>query len=154
MPANDAVSKEINPWLIAIAVMPSTFIEMLDTTVVNVTLPVPTKPIPDFFQRHSRGARWGIAALVAGHSAGIISSGEPRSSRGFPGCRALWLRLCWGPWPAPYAKSQERQSGHGTLKFGRRRSKLRLYRGRLINVQTLLATSPLWRISPWLLPDP
>ena len=29
----------INPWLIAIAVMISTFMEVLDTTVVNVSLP-------------------------------------------------------------------------------------------------------------------
>jgi DHA2 family multidrug resistance protein len=39
MPPNDPVSKEINPWLIAIAVMSSTFMEVLDTTVVNVSLP-------------------------------------------------------------------------------------------------------------------
>ena len=39
MPENAAVSKEINPWLIAIAVMSSTFMEVLDTTVVNVSLP-------------------------------------------------------------------------------------------------------------------
>src|SRR6476661_10491251 len=30
---------EINPWLIAIAVMSSTFMEVLDTSVVNVSLP-------------------------------------------------------------------------------------------------------------------
>jgi MFS transporter, DHA2 family, multidrug resistance protein len=30
---------EINPWLIAIAVMSSTFMEVLDTTIVNVSLP-------------------------------------------------------------------------------------------------------------------
>src|SRR5437870_7591159 len=30
---------EINPWLIAIAVMSSSFMEVLDTTVVNVSLP-------------------------------------------------------------------------------------------------------------------
>jgi MFS transporter, DHA2 family, multidrug resistance protein len=30
---------ELNPWLIAIAVMSSTFMEVLDTTVVNVSLP-------------------------------------------------------------------------------------------------------------------
>src|SRR3954469_4458751 len=29
----------INPWLVAIAVMVSTFMEVLDTTVVNVSLP-------------------------------------------------------------------------------------------------------------------
>ena len=33
------VHPEINPWLIAIAVMSSTFMEVLDTTVVNVSLP-------------------------------------------------------------------------------------------------------------------
>jgi MFS transporter, DHA2 family, multidrug resistance protein len=33
------VNGEINPWLVAIAVMSSTFMEVLDTTVVNVSLP-------------------------------------------------------------------------------------------------------------------
>ena len=33
------VQPQINPWLIAIAVMSSTFMEVLDTTVVNVSLP-------------------------------------------------------------------------------------------------------------------
>src|SRR5579864_583441 len=38
--ANAAGNPEhINPWLIAIAVMLSTFMEVLDTTVVNVSLP-------------------------------------------------------------------------------------------------------------------
>src|SRR5437879_9713810 len=32
-------SEHINPWIIAIAVMLSTFMEVLDTTVVNVSLP-------------------------------------------------------------------------------------------------------------------
>src|SRR5438034_10797603 len=30
---------EVNPWIIAVAVMLSTFMEVLDTTVVNVSLP-------------------------------------------------------------------------------------------------------------------
>src|SRR6059036_3710465 len=29
----------VNPWLVAVAVMASTFMEVLDTTVVNVSLP-------------------------------------------------------------------------------------------------------------------
>ncbi|MBV9182693.1 MAG: DHA2 family efflux MFS transporter permease subunit [Acidobacteria bacterium] len=36
---NPRPEREINPWLIAIAVMSSTFMEVLDTTVVNVSLP-------------------------------------------------------------------------------------------------------------------
>src|SRR2546425_5096957 len=32
-------SEHINPWIIAITVMLSTFLEVLDTTVVNVSLP-------------------------------------------------------------------------------------------------------------------
>src|SRR5262247_284583 len=36
--ANTPVS-QINPWLIAVAVMFGTFMEVLDTTVVNVSLP-------------------------------------------------------------------------------------------------------------------
>jgi DHA2 family multidrug resistance protein len=39
MAANEPAIKDINPWLIAIAVMSSTFMEVLDTTVVNVSLP-------------------------------------------------------------------------------------------------------------------
>src|SRR3954463_13687517 len=31
--------KNINPWLIAVSVMLATFMEVLDTTVVNVSLP-------------------------------------------------------------------------------------------------------------------
>ena len=30
---------QVNPWLVAIAVMFGTFMEVLDTTVVNVSLP-------------------------------------------------------------------------------------------------------------------
>src|ERR671933_145618 len=30
---------QVNPWLVAVAVMSSTFMEVLDTTVVNVALP-------------------------------------------------------------------------------------------------------------------
>src|SRR5260221_4773011 len=32
-------SKTVNPWLIAVSVMFATFMEVLDTTVVNVSLP-------------------------------------------------------------------------------------------------------------------
>jgi MFS transporter, DHA2 family, multidrug resistance protein len=39
MPSENPTVPEINPWLIAIAVMSSTFMEVLDTTVVNVSLP-------------------------------------------------------------------------------------------------------------------
>ena len=39
MASTQAANPEINPWLIAIAVMSSTFMEVLDTTVVNVSLP-------------------------------------------------------------------------------------------------------------------
>jgi hypothetical protein len=31
--------RQINPWLIAVSVMFATFMEVLDTTVVNVSLP-------------------------------------------------------------------------------------------------------------------
>ncbi len=37
--ANQPAAGEINPWIIAISVMLSTFMEVLDTTVVNVSLP-------------------------------------------------------------------------------------------------------------------
>jgi hypothetical protein len=38
MPFTNNEHREINPWLIAIAVMSSTFMEVLDTTVVNVSV--------------------------------------------------------------------------------------------------------------------
>src|SRR6476659_3312270 len=38
-PGNADRQLTINPWLVAIAVMASTFMEVLDTTVVNVSLP-------------------------------------------------------------------------------------------------------------------
>jgi len=38
IPLNSAPRAAINPWLIAVAVMSSTFMEVLDTTVVNVSL--------------------------------------------------------------------------------------------------------------------
>src|SRR5437868_3361928 len=34
-----AEHKHVNPWIVAIAVMCATFMEVLDTTVVNVSLP-------------------------------------------------------------------------------------------------------------------
>ena len=39
LPLAAAPSREINPWIIAVAVMSATFMEVLDTTVVNVSLP-------------------------------------------------------------------------------------------------------------------
>jgi MFS transporter, DHA2 family, multidrug resistance protein len=38
-PSTTTPSQNVNPWIIAIAVMLSTFMEVLDTTVVNVSLP-------------------------------------------------------------------------------------------------------------------
>src|SRR5881275_2583462 len=37
--AQTAAHPEVNPWIVASAVMTSTFMEVLDTTVVNVSLP-------------------------------------------------------------------------------------------------------------------
>src|SRR6266576_2838543 len=39
MPADRVSHREVNPWIIAIAVMCATIMEILDTTVVNVSLP-------------------------------------------------------------------------------------------------------------------
>jgi MFS transporter, DHA2 family, multidrug resistance protein len=39
MPENRSNPPEINPWIVAVAVMLGTFMEVLDTTVVNVSLP-------------------------------------------------------------------------------------------------------------------
>ncbi len=39
MPENQSNTPEINPWIVAVAVMLGTFMEVLDTTVVNVALP-------------------------------------------------------------------------------------------------------------------
>ena len=39
MPVEAAVEPQVNPWIIAVSVMLATFMEVLDTTVVNVSLP-------------------------------------------------------------------------------------------------------------------
>src|SRR5512141_788519 len=39
MPENNSNTPEINPWIVAVSVMLGTFMEVLDTTVVNVALP-------------------------------------------------------------------------------------------------------------------
>src|SRR5512135_3461278 len=39
MPEEPPAAPAVNPWIVAIAVMFSTFMEVLDTTVVNVSLP-------------------------------------------------------------------------------------------------------------------
>lgn len=39
MPSETAVTPQVNPWIVAISVMLATFMEVLDTTVVNVSLP-------------------------------------------------------------------------------------------------------------------
>src|SRR5437870_1878982 len=39
MPSSPPLQPQVNPWIVAIAVMLATFIEVLDTTVVNVSLP-------------------------------------------------------------------------------------------------------------------
>src|SRR5438128_12376455 len=39
MPSSSSSAPAVNPWLIAFAVMLATFMEVLDTTVVNVSLP-------------------------------------------------------------------------------------------------------------------
>ncbi len=39
LPASAARGREVSPWIVAIAVMSATFMEVLDTTVVNVSLP-------------------------------------------------------------------------------------------------------------------
>ena len=35
----DHAPRHVNPWIVAVAVMFATFMEVLDTTVVNVSLP-------------------------------------------------------------------------------------------------------------------
>jgi DHA2 family multidrug resistance protein len=37
--SQQSTQPHVNPWIVAIAVMSATFLEVLDTTVVNVSLP-------------------------------------------------------------------------------------------------------------------
>src|SRR3974390_1150462 len=39
MPSGAQEQPQVNPWIVAVAVMCATFMEVLDTTVVNVSLP-------------------------------------------------------------------------------------------------------------------
>ena len=58
------VRPDINPWLIAIAVMSSTFMEVLDTTVVNVSLP----HIAGSFSSTNEEATWTLTSYLVANA--------------------------------------------------------------------------------------
>jgi len=54
--------KPVNPWLVAIAVMFATFMEVLDTTVVNVSLPhIASSMTATTEDREGLRLRWWVA---------------------------------------------------------------------------------------------
>src|SRR5947208_10468324 len=62
---------DINPWLIAVAVMSSTFMEVLDTTVVNVSLP----HIAGNLSASTDEATWTLTSYLVANAI-ILSGGE------------------------------------------------------------------------------
>src|SRR5215212_10167929 len=63
-----ATPPHVNPWLTAIAVMFGTFMVVLDTTVVNVLLPLSQAVLLEAFEPQDRGKAmgfWGLGVVAA-----------------------------------------------------------------------------------------
>jgi DHA2 family multidrug resistance protein len=58
------VSKAVNPWIVAVAVMFATFMEVLDTTVVNVSLP----HIASSMSATTEEATWGLTSYLVANA--------------------------------------------------------------------------------------
>jgi DHA2 family multidrug resistance protein len=58
------LSKIVNPWIVAIAVMFATFMEVLDTTVVNVSLP----HIASSMSATTEEATWGLTSYLVANA--------------------------------------------------------------------------------------
>src|SRR3954464_5995456 len=56
--------RHVNPWLIAVSVMFSTFMEVLDTTVVNVSLP----PIAGSLSASIDEATWALTSYLVANA--------------------------------------------------------------------------------------
>src|SRR3954465_474244 len=54
----------VNPWLVAVAVMSSTFMEVLDTTVVNVAVP----PIAGSMSASTDEATWSLTSYLVANA--------------------------------------------------------------------------------------
>src|ERR1022692_4758702 len=63
--------RDINPWLIAIAVMSSTFMEILDTTIVNVALP----HIAGSLSASNDEATWALTSYLVANAIVLTISG-------------------------------------------------------------------------------
>src|ERR1700737_1665321 len=63
-PEQQPALPQVNPWLVAIAVMSSTFMEVLDTTVVNVSLP----HIAGSLSVTPEEATWGLTAYLVANA--------------------------------------------------------------------------------------
>ena len=68
--------KHVNPWLIAVSVMFATFMEVLDTTVVNVSLP----HIAGSLSASIDEATWALTSYLVANAI-ILPMTEASSSR-------------------------------------------------------------------------
>src|SRR5688572_30941812 len=59
-----APSTPVNPWIVAVAVMLATFMEVLDTTVVNVSLP----HIASSLSATTEEATWGLTSYLVANA--------------------------------------------------------------------------------------
>jgi len=86
MPSDIPGREIINPWLIAIAVMSSTFMEVLDTTVVNVSLP----HIAGSLSSSTDEATWTLTSYLVANAIILPMADGWRAVLAASAC--LWLR--------------------------------------------------------------
>ncbi len=95
-----AARRTINPWLIALAVVVPTFMEVLDTTIANVAL----RYIAGGLSAPATDSEWVITSYLAANAIILpISAGWPCGSAGeiiscSPSRFSPWLRCC-AAWP-------------------------------------------------------
>src|SRR5215217_1795336 len=70
--------RQINPWIVAIAVMFATFMEVLDTTVVNVSLP----PIASTMSATTEEATWALTSYLVANAIVLPMTGWLASTFG------------------------------------------------------------------------
>src|ERR687890_475884 len=74
----DSAQRHVNPWLIAVAVMFATFMEVLDTTVVNVSLP----HIASSLSATTEEATWALTSYLVANAIVLPMTGWLASTFG------------------------------------------------------------------------
>ena len=105
-----------NPWIIALAVMSATFMEVLDTSVANVALP----HIAGNLSASTDEATWVLTSYLVSNAiilpaTGWLSSYGTRSTRSTSSCARLGSAADEGPRPTDNSAdlSNDQQPGFG-----------------------------------------